>query len=188
MTRSFRTDAVPDGVFDECVDAARRAPSAGNSQGWNLIVWSEARTQQYWDIAFPPDRRSGFAFPGLFSAPLVALVLADRNAYLERYSEPDKSSQGLGGSLSNWVAPYWTIDASFATMTLMFALHDRGLGTLFFAHANEPELREALGIPGHVEILGTLAVGYPDADNETRGRSVGRARKSTGEIIHRDRW
>lgn len=188
MTRSFLRRHVDDETFAECVDLARRSPSAGNSQGWNLLVWSRAETARYWDIAFPSTARDGFAFPGLFSAPLVALVLADQRAYLERYSEPDKAHQGLGGSAMQWVAPYWTIDASFATMTLMHALHDKGLGCLFFAHAREVELRQQFGIPDEVQILGTLAVGYPDIDNDVPGRSAGRARRSTDVIIHRDRW
>lgn len=188
MTRAFLDVAVPSDVFVECVDLARRSPSAGNAQGWNLVVWSGSDTHRYWDIAFPPDRREGFAFPGLFSAPLIALVTTDRSAYLERYSEPDKATQRLGESLDNWVAPYWTIDASFATMTLMHALHDRGLGTLFFAHADEKELRESCTIPDSVEILGVLAVGYADTTTDATGRSAGRARKSADDIIHRDRW
>lgn len=188
MTRTFRNDPVPTEVFLECVDLARRSPSAGNSQGWNLLVWSDSETHQYWDIAFPVEKRGGFAFPGLLSAPLVALVLADRRAYLARYSEPDKSHQGLGESADKWVAPYWTIDASFATMTLMLALHDRGLGTLFFAHAREADLRAEFGIPESVEILGVLAVGHADTDNEVQGRSAQRARRSVHEVIHRDRW
>ena len=188
MTRSFRSDPVPDEVFRDCVDLARRSPSAGNSQGWNLLVWSGAETGRYWDIAFPAEKRSGFAFPGLLSAPLVVLVLADRRAYLDRYSEPDKSHQGLGESADRWVAPYWTIDASFATMTLMLALHDRGLGTLFFAHAHEADLREEFGIPADIEVLGVLAVGYADSGNEVQGRSAARARRSAHDIIHRGRW
>ena len=188
MTRAFRSEPVPTDVFIECVDLARRSPSAGNSQGWNLLVWSGQETNRYWDIAFPKDKRDGFAFPGLLRAPVLALVLADQRAYLERYSEPDKSGQRLGESAGNWVAPYWTIDASFATMTLMLALHDRGLGTLFFAHAQSGELRSEFGIPDTVEILGVLAVGYADESGGVQGRSAGRARKSAHDIIHRDRW
>lgn len=188
MTRAFRPDALPDGVFASCVDLARRSPSAGNSQGWHLLVWENEETSRYWDLAFPSDRRAGFAFPGLFSAPLIALVLADERAYLDRYSEPDKSGQSLGSSTSGWVAPYWTIDAAFATMTLMHALHDHGLGTLFFAHANEAALRDTFGVPASAHVLGALAVGHPDESQQVPGRSAGRVRRPVDEIIHRGRW
>lgn len=188
MTRSFLADPVPNDAFVDCVDLARRSPSAGNAQGWNLLVWTGQATQRYWDIAFPDNAREGFAFPGLFAAPIVALVLADQQAYLDRYSEADKSRQRLGESIDNWVAPYWTIDASFATMTLILALHDRGLGTLFFAHAHDDKLRTQFGIPESTHILGTLAIGYADNENVSQGRSASRERKSADDIIHRDRW
>ena len=188
MTRAFLKDPLPGGVFESCVDLARRSPSAGKSQGWNLLVWENHDTAHYWDIAFPAANREGFAFPGLFDAPLIALVLADERAYLDRYSEPDKARQSLGGSAGEWVAPYWIIDAAFATMTLLDALREAGLGALFFAHANEEALRAEFGVPGSVHVLGVIAAGYPDGSRPSAGRSAARPRRSAGEIIHRGRW
>lgn len=147
-----------------------------------------ADTSRYWNLAFPVDKREGFAFPGLFEAPLIFLALADPRAYLQRYSEPDKSSTGLGGSLNDWVAPYWTIDASFATMTFLLALHDAGLGALFFAHAEEKLLRQEFSLPDDVVILGTLAVGYESEEPSRPGRSARRTTRGVDAIIHRGRW
>lgn len=145
-------------------------------------------TSRYWDIAFPVDKRDGFVFPGLFQAPLIFLVIADPRAYLARYSEDDKSSTGLGDSTDAWVAPYWTIDASFATMTFLLALHDVGLGALFFAHSSESELRREFALPDDVQILGTLAVGYESDVPAREGRSAKRATRSADSVIHRGRW
>ena len=133
MSRAFSQEAIAPSLFEECVDLAARAPSAGKPQGWSLLVLTEDETSQYWNIALPTEKRKGFAFPSLLNAPLVALVLADPHAYLARYSEADKASTGLGESVDQWPAPYWTIDASFATMTLLLALEDRGVSSLFFA-------------------------------------------------------
>lgn len=146
------------------------------------------QTSRYWDIAFPSDRRHGFAYPGLFDAPLIFLVLADPRSYLARYSEPDKLATGLGESTDAWVAPYWTIDASFATMTFLLALHDAGLGALFFAHAAETELRQEFSIPDEVEVLGTLAVGYESTTPAQQGRSSRRPSRLVDSVIRRDRW
>jgi len=188
MTRSFATTHVPLDVITHCVSLAATSPSAGKSQGWNLVMLEGAETSRYWKIAFPENKRHGFAFPGLFNAPLIFLVVADPRAYLARYSENDKSSTGLGDSTDAWVAPYWTIDASFATMTFLLALHDAGLGALFFAHSSESELRQEFGLPDEVHILGTLAVGY-EADVPAReGRSAKRATRSADSVIHRGRW
>lgn len=188
MTRSFARTPVPQDIIHRCVTLAATSPSAGKSQGWNLLMLEGQNTARYWDIAFPRHKRDGFAFPGLFDAPLIFLVLADPQSYLHRYSEPDKSSTGLGASQDAWVAPYWTIDASFATMTFLLALHDEGLGALFFAHAAEDQLREEFSIPDDVIVLGVLAAGYESATPAAPGRSSGRPLRTADSIIHRDRW
>lgn len=188
MTRSFAQTPVPAHIITECVSLATTSPSAGKSQGWNLVMLEGANTSRYWDIAFPREKRDGFAFPGLFDAPIIFLVVADPRAYLARYSEDDKSSSGLGVSTDEWVAPYWTIDASFATMTFLLALHDAGLGALFFAHSSESDLRREFALPDEVVILGTLAVGY-EADVPAReGRSAKRARRDAESVIHHGSW
>lgn len=188
MTRSFASSPVDASLIDECVSLASRAPSAGKTQGWSMLVLEGADTQRYWDVAFPIERRDSFAFPHLFHAPVIALSLTDPTAYLDRYSESDKLHTDLGAALESWPAPYWTIDASFATMTFLLALEDRGLGALFFAHANEEGLRAAFGIPQHVEILGTIACGYPDSGSSSAGRSAARPRRDATQIIHRGKW
>lgn len=185
MTRSFREEPVPSGLFEECVELATRAPSAGKTAGWSLVVLSGDDTSRYWDIALPAEKRETFAFPGLLRAPLVAIACCDPGEYLARYSEPDKRHTGLGASADTWPAPYWTIDASFAVMTLLYALEERGLGALFFAHANEVQLRSEFAIPDHVQILGALCVGYADDTNVRPGRSATRARASVNHVIRR---
>ena len=187
MTRSFSSQQVDERITNECVELALRSPSAGKSQGWHLLLFEGDATSNYWNIALPEDKRSGFVFPGLLNAPCIALVLADSQAYLQRYSQSDKAATGLGASADAWVAPYWTIDASFATMTFLLALEEREVGALFFAHAQEAELRSAFHIPDHVEVLGTIAFGYPENDTR-KGRSSSRTSKSAKDVVHRLTW
>lgn len=188
MTRAFARTAVPHQILEHCIDLALRAPSAGKAQGWHVLMFANEETMQYWDIALPEPDRQSFAFPSLLNAPVIMLSLADTEAYLSRYSEPDKTHTGLGASLDIWPAPYWTIDASFSTMTLLHALHDQSVSSLFFAHAREPELRSAFGIPDSVQILGVIAAGYPKDAPQREGRSAQRPRRSPQEIIHHLRW
>lgn len=91
MTRAFRPDPIPRDILDKCLDLASRSPSAGKSQGWDLVVFEGAQTSRYWDIALPVAKREEFGFPGLLDAPWLAIVTADPSAYLARYSEPDKT-------------------------------------------------------------------------------------------------
>lgn len=188
MTRAFAHTSVPDDVILHCIDLSLRAPSAGKSQGWHLLMFTNDEVMQYWDIALPQQDRENFAFPSLLHAPIIMLSLADTEAYLSRYSEADKSHTGLGDSLEVWPAPYWAIDASFSTMTMLHALHDCGVSSLFFAHAKEPQLRTAFHIPDSVQILGVIAAGYPEEAPHRPGRSAQRPRRTPHDIIHRLKW
>jgi nitroreductase len=193
MTRTFDPHRpIPAAVLEALVDAASRAPSAGKTQGWHLVVLDGADTARFWDHTLPVDRRADFAWPGLLDAPMVLLPLADPGAYVERYAEPDKRTIGLGEGAEAWPVPYWTVDTSFAVMTLLLAAEDRGLGALFFGvFRGEAELRTALGIPVGLELLGAVALGWPlaGADEGVRpGRSAGRRRRSAAEIIRRGGW
>ena len=188
MTRAFRPDSLPDGVLEGLVDLAARAPSAGKTQGWHLVVLEGADTSRFWDVTLPPERRAGFRWQGLLDAPAILLPLADPQAYVDRYAEPDKARSGLGESPESWPAPYWTIDAAMAVMTLLLAAEDAGLGALFFGvFDGEAELRAALDIPDGLELLGAIALGHA-ADATGTGRSADRPRRSADEIIRRGRW
>jgi len=193
MTRAFADRPIDPQVIDDLVDLAARSPSAGKTQGWHLVVLEGDETAQFWDSTLPAVKRDSFRWKRLLNAPVIALPLADAKAYVERYGEPDKVQTGLGAGASAWPVPYWTIDTSMAVMTLLLAAEDAGLGALFFGvFRGERELRHRLGIPGGLELLGALALGYPaDPDGGAEsgpGRSAARDRRGPRQIIHRARW
>jgi nitroreductase len=189
MTRSFRDEPVPRELIESLVDLAARAPSAGKSQGWHLVVLEGDDTDRFWRHAFPADRRGGFAFPGLLRAPVIALPFADADAYIARYAEPDKARTGLGAGPDAWPTPYWTIDASMAVMTMLLAAEDAGLGALFFAvFEGEDAVRTELGVPAGLQLLGAIALGWPADDDTRAGTSASRPRRAAQEIIHRGGW
>jgi nitroreductase len=192
MTRAFTDEPVDAADLDDIVELASRAPSAGKTQGWHLVVLEGAETARFWDITLPPARREGFRWANLLAAPVIALPLADADAYTERYSEADKTRTGLGSGAEAWPVPYWTVDTSMSVMTMLLAAEARGLGALFFGvFRGERELRRALGIPSRLELLGAIALGHPledDIGSSARSRSASRRRRRPDEIIHRGRW
>jgi nitroreductase len=178
MTRTFDPErAVEPERLARLVEAGARAPSAGKAQGWHLVVLEGAETARFWDRTLPPERRAGFAWPGLLHAPVVALPLADAEAYVSRYAEPDKAATGLGRSAAAWPVPYWTAEAA-------------ALGTLFFGvFRGEAELRADLGIPDRLQLLGAIAIGWPSPRGAGRaGASARRPRRPVSEIVHRGGW
>jgi len=191
MTRSFDGRSVADDVIERIVDLATRAPSAGKTQGWHLIVLTGQAVARFWAISLPTADRARFRWKRLLDAPVIAIPLADPGAYLDRYSEPDKAATGLGSGESAWPTPYWTVDASMSMMTLLLAAEAEGLGALLFGiFRDEPAIRVAFGIPDSLQILGAIALGWPamgDAAAQA-GRSATRHRRSAAEVIHRGHW
>lgn len=193
MTRAFHPDPLPDGLLEELVDLASRAPSAGKAQGWHLITLEGSGRAAFWDATLPTERRASFRWKRLLDAPVIILPFADPAAYVDRYSEPDKAHTGLGAGTYAWAAPYWTIDASMAVMTILLAAEENGLGALFFGvFRGEAELRVSLGVPDELQLLGAIALGYPADDDDRgdhgQGRSAGRPRRTVDQIVHRGRW
>lgn len=192
MTRAFDPRPLPPGLLDELLALAARAPSAGNTGGWHAVVLEGPDTARFWDVTLPPPRRATFRWQRLLDAPVIVLPYADPAAYLARYSEPDKARTGLGGSTDVWATPYWTVDAAMATMTLLLAAEDAGLGALLFGVFNgAAELAAQLGVPAHLEPIGAVALGYAAAGEGPEfgpGRSSRRPRRELSEFVHRGGW
>ncbi len=188
MVRSFATTPVEAEVIDRIIDLARRSPTAGHSQGVDFVVlngpdeiarfWSVGALRRYWEGVFP----------GVVDAPVLVLPVADAGAYLRRYSEPDKAAAGLQEA-SAWPVPYWLTDTAMATMTLLLAAVDAGLGALFFGlfRGTEVEVGERLGIPEGHELIGVVAMGHA-ADSGPTGSAATRRRRALSEVIHRGGW
>jgi nitroreductase len=186
MVRNFQDRPVPLDVIKDLVELARRAPSAGNSQGWDLVVLRDADTARFWDITLPAERRKSFRWQGLLSAPVIALPYADRGAYLARYAEPEKARTGLADA-DAWPVPYWLVDTGFFAMTFLLAAQNTGLGALFFGvFQGEAALNTALGVPDDRQLLGAIALGYP-APSES-GRSAKRPKRIVSDIVHDGGW
>lgn len=189
MVRAFRPDPPAPAVLDGVLDAARRAPSAGFSQGVDLVVLEGPDTGRYWDTSLPPSRRDGFPWPGLLAAPVLVVVAADPRAYVARYGEPDKARTGLGAGSDAWPQPMWFVDAGMAAMALLLAAVDAGLGACFFGvFEHEAALRRELGVPEPVRLAGTVALGYADPAADRPSRSAGRERRPAADQVHRGGW
>ncbi|MBK5221956.1 MAG: nitroreductase family protein [Acidimicrobiia bacterium] len=188
MVRAFTDEPVDIATVDHLLDLARRAPSAGNSQGWHFVVLEGAeQTARYWDITLPEERRSTFRWPGLLRAPVLVLPMAEADRYVERYAEPDKAATGLGAGTEAWPVPYWVVDTAFATMTLLHAVVDAGLGALFFGiFRNEEAVLAEFDVPAGIRPIGVVAIGHPAPSDE--GRSGGRGRRPLDEVVHRGGW
>lgn len=186
MVRSYLRTPVDSHILDELLLLALRSPSAGFSQGTHFLVLTDKAVNRFWSITLPEAERPAFPWPGLLDAPVIVVPLADEAAYRERYSEADKAHTGLGGG--DWPVPYWQIDTAMATMTLLHAAVDAGLGALFFGvFHGENEVLAEFGVPASVRPIGAVAIGHRANDDRPSG-SLGRGRRDFDEVVHRGRW
>lgn len=188
MTRAFLPDPISEEALHALLDLALRAPSAGKTQGTHFVVLTGDDVVVFWNDTLAADKRANFRWKQLLDAPVIILPFVDPLEYVARYSEPDKQATGLGEGVDAWPTPYWTVDGSFAVMSLLLAAHDAGLGALFFAVFNgEQQLRNRLGVPEHMQLLGAIAIGNAVRSDE-KGVSAQRPRKPITEAVHRSRW
>lgn len=188
MCRNFTGEPVPPDVVDRLLDRARRAPSAGHTQGWAfLVLEGRAQVDKFWRSDADPAWLENPTLPGVLRAPVIVVPLCSVGAYLDRYSEPDKIEHGMTTEAA-WPAPFWVVDVSFATMILLLGAVEEGLGALFFGLRGDPaRLAETFGIPDGWQAIGAVALGWPASDRGPAGSAV-RGRRSLSEVIHRGEW
>jgi nitroreductase len=179
------TRSVPADALEAILQAARRAPSAGFTQGVSLLVLSMATEREtFWRIAADDDSRW---LRGMRTAPVLITVWTSEEAYLDRYAEADKG--WTDRDPARWSAPYWFVDAGMASMAALLSAVDHDLGACFFGIPADriPAVREAFGVPSSQLSVGVISLGYP-ALAPAMGSPTHRARKSQPEVIHRGAW
>lgn len=183
MVRAFRADPLDPAAVERILGVAVHAPSAGFSQGWGFLVCEGDDARRFFDAAWPRVDRDG-PHAQITHAPLVVVPCANKDAYLDRYAEPDKG--WTDRSESHWPVPYWDIDTGFASMLMLLAAVREGFGALFFGLLHEDAVRAAFSIPTAFKPIGAIAIGHPAPD--TPSPSLARGRRSVDEVMHRGGW
>ncbi len=188
MVRDYDPDRpVPAEVRERLLEHAIHAPSAGFSQGWAFLVLEEQEDRQrYWDVTTSDDPPDPW-LQRMARAPLLVVVLASKDAYLDRYAEPDKG--WTDRAESRWTVPYWDVDAGMAALLMLLTAVDEGLGACFFGVPAErlDPFRAAFGVPAEFRPVGCVSVGYP-GDDDRRSPSLRRGRRPVEEVVHRGSW
>lgn len=149
--RKYTSRPVERAVIDRCIEAARLAPSACNSQPWTFLVIDREPLR---------DRVAEAAFSGVYSmnafarkAPVLVAVIMEKSKYMAR----------LGGQFRG--VQYSLVDIGIACEHFALQAAEESLGTCWLGWFNERKVKETLGLPAntHVDIL--LSVGYPDSEN-----------------------
>lgn len=190
MCRDFRADPIDAAQLESLLDLARRAPSAGFSQGVEFLVLSDRGTvEAYWSTTLTDNSRKSFPWPGLLRAPVLVVVLVRPQAWVERYGRADKASTGLGEGEAAWDVPYWWVDAGAVVQNLLLLAEDAGLGALFFGlFQHESAVLQRFGVPDDWRAVGTVALGTPVGERVASASVRRGARAPIADITHVGRW
>lgn len=185
--RYLKPDPVPEELITKLVWAATRAPSPGNSQGWDIVIVTAPEPKAAIGAAIEhamASRLDGNTDTGERSTTLMlrgALNLARTigrapvlvlmcGGVVYPPQQPDERF--------TWSAIYP------AAQNLILAARALGLGSTFttFHHVAEPTIRTVLGIPDDIRIGAMIPIGWPE-------RPFGPVNRNPVEsFIHRDRW
>jgi nitroreductase len=189
--RRWQDRPVPDDLIWTIVDAATRAPNGGNRQPWGfLVITDDAQRAEIGrlvrehlapriaefraELATRPEpsrRRMVAAALHLFehygSAPLIVVPCL-------AFPPGQASADGLGAASNIYPA----------VENLLLAARGVGLGGVLTTvqRAFEPQLRELLRIPPHVQPVCTIPLGFPDANFGPT------ARRPVQEVTHWGAW
>lgn len=141
-----------------CLEAARMAPSAENSQPWKFIVVDDPA------IKNELCRR---AFSGLYSmnsfcqtAPVIVAIVSEKSNFLAR----------IGGMFRG--TKYYLIDIGIAGEHFVLQAEELGLGTCWLGWFDEKAVKSVLNVPRSKKLDILIALGY--YDREKLGQEHGR--------------
>jgi nitroreductase len=188
MVRNYDPDRpVPAQVRERILEHAIQAPSAGFSQGWGFLVLEEpADRERFWRAATAETDVTGQWLVNMRTAPLIIVPHSNKDAYLDRYAQPDKG--WTDRDEGRWAVPYWDIDTGFASLLMLLTAVDEGLGACFFGIPPEriAGYRAEFDVPADYTPIGAVSVGYRAPDH--RSGSLKRGRRPVHEVVHRGQW
>lgn len=160
--RRYRDQPVPAELVHRVLDAAHLAPSWKNLQCWRFLVLQQPEKKTLLQAAFADTNPGKKA---LAQAPVIIVVCAS----------PTESGFEEGKD-------YYLADAAIAFEHLCLAATALDLGTCWMGSFDEQSLRQSLGIPETVRVVGLTPLGYPDQAPNPRPR------KTLREIAYLEDW
>jgi len=148
--RDFLDSPVEREKIMMCLEAARLAPSASNSQPWRFIVVDDRQLK---------DKLCDAAFNGVYSimsfckmAPVIVVVISEKAKFLARIAGMFRGTK------------YYLIDIGITCEHFVLQAEELGLGTCWIGWFNEEAVKSILNIPKHKKIDVLIALGYYDRE------------------------
>ncbi len=156
--RSFADRPIPAADLDRILEAGRRSPSSQNWQPWDFVLVTDRA--QLTELA---KVWRGAGHVAHSAATIVVVGPAADN--------PFRRAQ---------------LDLGQATMQMMLAAADLGIGSCHAGIADLPRVRELLGIPDDRDWALLISLGYPADRPLTPIKNPDR--RPFGDVVHRGHW
>jgi nitroreductase len=158
--RNYKSMPVESEKLEQVLEAARLAPSAVNFQPWHFIVVTQPENLAKIHLTY---HREWFR-----TAPVIIIACADHSLSWKRNIDGKDSAE---------------IDVAIAVDHITLQAADLGLGTCWVCNFDTQRCAEALKLPGHIEPIAMIPLGYPESEEIPKKR-----RKLLEEIIHWEKF
>jgi len=162
--RNYKTEPIPQEKVIRCIEAARLAPSACNSQPWKFVIADEPELV---------NELAKAAFEGLldfnhfaFKAPVLVLIVSERENLSAKFGSIVKKKN------------FSLMDTGIAAEHFCLQAAEEGLGTCIIGWFNEKKVKKILSIPKLKRVELVITVGF-SADEKIPLKK----RKSMDEIL-----
>jgi len=161
--RKYKPEKVPREIIERCLEAARLAPSACNSQPWSFIVVDHEPVR---------TKLAQAAFSGIYAmnsfakeAPVLIVVLTERSKFIAALASRFRGVQ------------YSLIDIGIVCAFFSLAAAAQGLGCCLLGWFDEKMIKKVLGLPQNAKIDILISLGYP-----LESTTIAKVRKPLSEI------
>jgi len=207
--RRFKPDPVPEAVLTAVLDAAIRAPSAGNAQNWVFLVVRDAEQRRKLGVLYrkasdiasamyaargPPPHLTeeqfrrlmssgSFLWDHLADAPVILVPCQTQPKVPPPEAlPPDVRARHL--EEQRYVERIRGASIYPAVQNVILACRAFGLGTTITTNhiRCEDEVKAVLGVPDDVQTFALMPIGYP---LDSFGPVV---RRPVAEVVYADRW
>jgi len=147
--RGYQSKEVEREKIERCLEAARLAPSASNSQPWSFIVVDDQKLKE----AVAKETFSQLISFNRFSlqAPVLIILISERSGFLNKVAEAIKNKQ------------FSLIDIGIAAEHLCLQATEEGLGTCILGWFNEKGVKKLLNVSPSKRVELIITVGYPES-------------------------
>lgn len=164
--RRYKSQAVEREKIVKCLEAARLAPSANNSQPWKFVVVDEPTLKN--EVA---GLAAGLGMnKWAVQAPVIIAVILEGQGFMSSVGSLVKGKE------------FRLMDIGMAVEHLCLQAADLGLGTCIMGWFDEKKVKKLLNVPSSKRIPLLITLGYPDTATRPK------ARKSLEDISSWNRY